>query len=316
MLVCLASGFYPGNPSVLWFHRGLPVPPRAISTDIIREDDGTFYLHTAYRFIPTVEDHTGACVCQPLSHLVSGHESILLCTASRFYPGNPSVLWFHRNLPVPPSNITNDIIGENDGTFSLRSQYRFIPSEADHTAECFCQVAHPVWTGRRTVNITLDVLYGPSAVSVTSHWGSVANGFVSVAVGSTVNLTCSADGNPSPKIQWLSGDITKLNSSECLYIASVLKEAEGLYWCVAQNQYGVRNTSITLLVTYSAGVSTCLLVKLLLIGILILMDTIMFTIFIIRKTRTGRLEIPELSVSQPLQPQGESLAQSSNSHGT
>ncbi|KAJ8269452.1 hypothetical protein COCON_G00120590, partial [Conger conger] len=330
MVLCMASGFYPGNPSVFWFHRGLPVPPSDISTNIIQESNGTFYLHTVYRFIPTGVDHTGVCLCQvshpawkqqweasamlnvslepvsmdmkPLSLLVSGNESILLCTASQFNPGNPSVLWFHRNLSVPTSSIANDIIVESDGIFSLRSQYRFTPTEADHIAECFCQVSHPSWTEPCTANITLNVRYGPSAVSVMSPSGFVANGFMNVAVGSTVNLSCAANGNPSPKVQWLRGDITEPNSTDRLYIPLALKEDGGLYWCVAQNQYGERNTSITLLVTESV-VSTCLLVKLLLIGMLILLDIIMFTIYIIRKIRMGRSKMtvmPPPSAVDPL----------------
>ena len=54
----------------------------------------------------------------------------------------------------------------------------------------------------------------------------------------------------------------------------------------------------------SAVGSTCLLVKLLLIGMLILLDTIMFTIYIIMKTRMDRSEVQGLSVSQTPPPQG------------
>ncbi|KAG9338170.1 hypothetical protein JZ751_027038 [Albula glossodonta] len=328
MLLCLASGFLPGTPSVQWFCRDTPVPPSSVFSDIIKEDDGTFYLHSMYRLSPTVKDHTTECVCK-VSHpawakqwtvrtilnvslepysmeiqaprsLVSGSEAVLLCTASRFYPGSPSVLWFHRDASASSESITNKITKESDGTFSLESQYKFIPTETDHGTVGICLVSHPDWTQQRTVNITLNVSYGPTAVNVTSRSGHVTEGIVSLAVGSLLHLTCVAEGNPRPKIQWLWGNITVQHSTETLFIPAVLQEHEGVYWCVARNQYGQRNSSITLRVTNTVdvGVSACLLMKAMYVGILALVDVIILIAFMIRKTTTARPQALELSVSQ------------------
>ncbi|KAG7461584.1 hypothetical protein MATL_G00192650 [Megalops atlanticus] len=139
---------------------------------------------------------------------------------------------------------------------------------------------------------------GPRTVTVTSDSGAVISGSVHLNKGSPLNLICRADGNPSPEIQWQGGHITVQHSTETFHIPAVQKEHEGLYWCVARNQYGERNTSITLLVSDSSCESTCLLVKLLGIGILVLVDTIMFIFFKVRKTKPARSEGLETCMSQ------------------
>ncbi|KAG7461585.1 hypothetical protein MATL_G00192660 [Megalops atlanticus] len=235
---------------------------------------------------------------RPLSPVVSGLKGGLLCLTSGFDPWNLSVFWFHKGFPVPPSNITSHIIRERDGTFSLRSLYRFIPTEADCTAECLCQVSNPAWQLPRNASITLIIHYGPRTVTVTSDSGAVINGPVHLNKGSPLNLSCASEGKPWPETQWLRGDITVQHSTETLHIPAVQKEHEGLYWCVARNQYGERNSSITLLVSDSGCEPTCLLVKLLCVGILVLVDTIIFIVFLIRKNKTADHEAIELSMSQ------------------
>ncbi|KAJ8412559.1 hypothetical protein AAFF_G00128950 [Aldrovandia affinis] len=151
---------------------------------------------------------------QPPSQLVSGREAVLNCEVSGFYPRNVSVLWFHSGAPVARGSVQDDFTRGHDGTFSLCSRYRFRAATADHAAECRCQVSHPTWPRERSASIMLAVGYGPSAVNVTSHSGVVTNDSLHLPMGSPLNLTCSADGNP-------------------------------------KNQYGEKNTSIFLLVSQS-----------------------------------------------------------------
>ncbi|XP_061073590.1 sialic acid-binding Ig-like lectin 12 [Conger conger] len=187
-----------------------------------------------------------------MSPLVSGHKATLDCKVSGFYPGNPSVLWFCRETPVLPGSITNSISRNNEGTFSLHSQYSFSPEVKDHNAVCVCQASHPAWRHTHRTSTTLTVHYGPEAVTVSTDSAVVANGSVLVTNGFTLNLICVADGNPRPETRWLGGSIKGVRHTETLHIPAVQREDEGLYWCVAQNPYGQQNTSITLWVSDSS----------------------------------------------------------------
>ncbi|KAL4647268.1 Schwann cell myelin protein-like [Arapaima gigas] len=62
-LTCTASGFYPQNASVLWSHRGDQVPPSSVTTETKKSNDGTFQLHSEYRFSPTATDHGTESSC-------------------------------------------------------------------------------------------------------------------------------------------------------------------------------------------------------------------------------------------------------------
>ncbi|XP_035290333.1 myelin-associated glycoprotein-like isoform X2 [Anguilla anguilla] len=187
---------------------------------------------------------------QQSSFLVFGHKVTLNCRVSRFYPWNASVLWFHRGTPVSPGSITENITMNDDGTFSLLSQYKFSPTVKDNNAECVCQASHPAWTETKRTSIAVSVRYGP-IVNVTSNLEAVTNGSGRVTCGSTLNLMCAADGNPKPMTHWLGESIEGAHYEETLHIPAVQREHEGLYWCVAKNMYGEQNTSITLLVSCS-----------------------------------------------------------------
>ncbi|KAG7484482.1 hypothetical protein MATL_G00049850 [Megalops atlanticus] len=180
--------------------------------------------------------------------LVSGEEAMLVCSVSGFYPRNLSVLWFHGGQQVSHTRVSNRISRSRNGTFSLCSQYRFEATAADNMAECRCKVSHPAVGWERATSTILSVNYAPSTVNVTSHLRLVINGTLLLEVGSPLNVICSADGNPSPEIHWLTGSRSVWNSRETLQLTAVQKEHHGVYWCVAKNQYGERNTSITLVV--------------------------------------------------------------------
>ncbi|XP_035242362.1 vascular cell adhesion protein 1-like isoform X1 [Anguilla anguilla] len=163
-----------------------------------------------------------ACIeIQQSSPLVSGRTATLDCKVSGFYPRNASVLWFHRGTPVLPGSVTENITMNDDGTFSLLSQYNFSPTVKDDNAECACQASHPMWTQTNRTSITLNVSYGPVTMNLTFDSEVVTNGPVHVTNGSTLNLTCVADGNPKPGIQWLGGSIKGVHHAESLSIPAV-----------------------------------------------------------------------------------------------
>ncbi|KAK1153413.1 cell adhesion molecule 2-like isoform X1 [Acipenser oxyrinchus oxyrinchus] len=211
--------------------------------------------------------------------LVVDTEALLSCAVNGFYPQNISVTWFHRDLQVPLTSITNHLTANRNGTFSLTSQYRFTPAVRDNGTVCRCQASHPAWRRHVTLERVLDVKYGPQSLNLTSQnrpvLGEGSNKTLELPAGSPLDVSCWPDGNPRPWTGWFKdrGDgLTPAEppvgcSNETLHVGAVQREDEGVYWCVARNSYGERNTSFTLLVVVrdyvslvsSVAVATCVL---------------------------------------------------------
>ncbi|XP_041098406.1 cell adhesion molecule 2-like isoform X2 [Polyodon spathula] len=194
-------------------------------------------------------------------------EALLSCAVNGFYPQSISVTWFHRDLQVPLTSITNHLTNNTNGTFSLTSQYRFTPVVRDSGTVCRCQASHPAWRHHVTLERVLDVKYGPQSLNLTSQSrpipGEGSNKTLELPAGSPLHVSCSPDGNPRPWTGWFKdrgGRLTPAESpvgcsNETLHVGAVQREDEGVYWCVARNSYGERNTSFTLLVVVHDYVS-------------------------------------------------------------
>ncbi|MGH0178966.1 UNVERIFIED_CONTAM: hypothetical protein FKN15_000417 [Acipenser sinensis] len=200
--------------------------------------------------------------------LVLDTEALLSCAVNGFYPQSISVTWFHRDLQVPLTSITNHLTTNRNGTFSLTSQYRFTPAVRDNGTVCRCQASHPAWRRHVTLERVLDVKNGPQSLNLTSQnrpvLGAGSNKTLELPEGSPLHVSCWSDGNPRPWTGWFKdrGDgLTPSEppvgcSNETLHVGAVQREDEGVYWCVARNSYGERNTSFTLLVVVSDYVTS------------------------------------------------------------
>ena len=61
-----------------------------------------------------------------------------------------------------------------------------------------------------------------------------------------LNLTCGADGFPSPAVHWEDSEGMSVSSSALLELAPVMFGDEGVYYCVAETTVTVGNDSITI----------------------------------------------------------------------
>ncbi|KAK1156050.1 cell adhesion molecule 2-like isoform X2 [Acipenser oxyrinchus oxyrinchus] len=241
----------------------------SIIANITLESEAVYYCEVK---IPTQTQGTGSgtavtVYAEPSSMeipepqtLVVDTEALLSCAVNGFYPQNISVTWFHRDLQVPLTSITNHLTTNRNGTFSLTSQYRFTPAVRDNGIVCRCQASHPAWRCHVTLEGVLDVNYGPQSLNLTSQnrpvLGEGSNKTLELPEESPLDVSCWPDGNPRPWTGWFKdrGDgLTPAEppvgcSNETLHVGAVQREDEGVYWCVVKNSYGERNTSFTLLV--------------------------------------------------------------------
>ncbi|KAM3614480.1 uncharacterized protein V6R79_015020 [Siganus canaliculatus] len=100
-----------------------------------------------------------------------------------------------------------------------------------------------------SVPVTVDVLYAPLNVSIDVCYSG------SLTVGSSVNLTCSSVSHPAASnYTWyrtdaLTSTMAEVGSGPVLSIPSMDSSHSGLYICEAENQVGVNNSTVEVLLT-------------------------------------------------------------------
>ncbi|XP_072022562.1 uncharacterized protein [Amphiura filiformis] len=98
--------------------------------------------------------------------------------------------------------------------------------------------------------VQLDVYYPPAIISVKAE---PSNPVIS---GSTITLTCTADGNPTPTLEWMKDDLPISSSGGTLELIGIDIMDAGYYICIASNGRGQIDTSDVLAVAvhYSAEI--------------------------------------------------------------
>ncbi|KAK2910532.1 B-cell receptor CD22-like [Channa argus] len=137
---------------------------------------------------------------------------------------SPSIVWFKDGLPL------------------AKPEFR---AQAEDSGTYFCAVK-----GQESLHsdpVALDVQYPPTNVSIdVSHSGSLA-------LGSSVNLTCSSAANPAAEnYTWYrrassSSFLLLVGSGEVLSLQSLEASHTGLYLCQVRNSVGEDNATEVLL---------------------------------------------------------------------
>ncbi|KAI4902842.1 hypothetical protein NFI96_006870 [Prochilodus magdalenae] len=159
----------------------------------------------------------------PSGDIVEGSSVNLTCSSD----GNPPVkiyTWFKGSTPVGNGDTYN------------------IPNiRSEHSGEYTCQSRNK--HGERNSTVQISVQYPPKKVSVSISGEAVE--------GSSVNLTCSSDGNPPVKnYTWFKeGGASPVGSGHSYSIINITAEHTGLYYCVAQNEHGAQR-SVQVLVSF------------------------------------------------------------------
>ncbi|XP_046693937.1 B-cell receptor CD22-like isoform X3 [Silurus meridionalis] len=163
----------------------------------------------------------------PSGEIVEGRLVTLTCSSD----ANPPVetyTWFKGRTSVG-----------KEKTFTISK----ISSEDSGEYKCMCsnEVGH-----QNSISVTLNVLYPPKNVSISSSGEKVE--------GSSVTLTCSSDSNPPVETYtWFKENKTSPVGSGQSYRAL----QSGLYYCEVQNKLGSERSaavSITITIDQSVGV--------------------------------------------------------------
>lgn len=112
----------------------------------------------------------------------------------------------------------------------------------------FYNVVQTLWnSGHKSVK--LSVFSFSVAPKETTIWVSPSH---VLKEGSPVNLTCSSDGFPAPKILWSrqlnNGELQPLSEDTMLTLVSTKLEDSGIYVCEGINQAGVSKKTVELII--------------------------------------------------------------------
>ncbi|XP_035390437.1 B-cell receptor CD22-like, partial [Electrophorus electricus] len=150
--------------------------------------------------------------------------AVLNCTTTCSLSDSPTFIWYKNGRPL--SSSTNPLhlqpvsSEDADSYMCAVRGYEHLPSPAQ----------------------TLTVRYSPKNVSVSiSPSGEIVE-------GSSVTLTCSSDANPPVQnYTWFKeGGTSPVGSGQTYSIISIMAEHTGLYCCVAQNEHGALNGTVTI----------------------------------------------------------------------
>ncbi|XP_073802937.1 sialoadhesin-like [Danio rerio] len=177
----------------------------------------------------------------PAGVIVEGHSVTLSCSSE----ANPAVKysWYrHTEGDLKPVQTgPNLIISNTNLTISNvnRSQ----------SGRYYCRAGNQ--HGTQNTSVLLDVQY--ALKSISAHVNGVA------VEGHSVTLSCSSEANPAVKYSWYrhtEGDLKPVQTGPNLTINNINRSHSGRYYCIAENQHGIQNTSVLLDVQYAPkGVS-------------------------------------------------------------
>ncbi|XP_066566099.1 signal-regulatory protein beta-1 [Amia ocellicauda] len=191
--------------------------------------------------------------------VVAGKRLALRCETEGFFPRNVTMNWFHNGTPIVGTNPQQTIHTQRDGTFSATSNINISLLLLHHDSVVTCQISHISVPAPVQSNITLNVKHAPLFIkmfqvgSADGRKQPVDSNTIITTEGSSLELGCQADGNPISSVRWEKQN-TDLSWQEIDTRAAELKWSEmqesnaGVYRCLASNQYGTANVTLTVLV--------------------------------------------------------------------
>ncbi|XP_078251460.1 sialic acid-binding Ig-like lectin 10, partial [Rhinoraja longicauda] len=166
-----------------------------------------------------------------------GNSAAFLCSVQSFPASN--LTWRHLGVTLNTTRSSNELWMEFP-QLALRDAGVY---------QCVAQNEH----GTRERDVTLTVEYAPQNISITSP-SNVNNSGVSVKEGNSAAILCSVQSFPASNLTWRHHGVTlsttRSSNELWLKILRVTQRDAGSYQCVAENEYGKEEGTVTLVVEY------------------------------------------------------------------
>ncbi|KAM4704074.1 nectin-2 isoform 2-T2 [Rhinophrynus dorsalis] len=185
--------------------------------------------------------------------VVAGEQEVTVATCTSANGRPPSQITWGANLP---GNVSTTMTNNSDGTFTIVSHYRLIPTWTADGQHITCLIAYEA--KETSIPLVLSVQYSPVVTieGYDDNWHLNRNG---------AYLTCNARGNPPPtEYTWKMANGSPLPSSvqakgHTLYVDRVDERVNTTFLCEVTNALGSRASSQDVLVREkpnSAGAGT------------------------------------------------------------
>ncbi|XP_043960136.1 vascular cell adhesion protein 1-like isoform X3 [Gambusia affinis] len=171
----------------------------------------------------------------PPGTLKEGKTVTITCSASTPCKNSlPELTW---NLQEDSHEQTEE---NADGTFTRKIQKSITLTDKHDRSNISCSSRHP-FNGQRNIvvtNVTLNVLYAPTNISVSVHPSQL------VRKNSVVSGVCTSNGNPPPTVRWVyyGPGMNETTPSEKDHWYDATEQAE--FYCYARNEMGYLLTDL------------------------------------------------------------------------
>ncbi|XP_035654961.1 vascular cell adhesion protein 1-like [Oncorhynchus keta] len=213
-------------------------PVMTVHDDILLCKVSCGALTKQQRVVVKVYSFPEAPVISGYDHLLLGQSNTLTCEVIDAYPVE------HLRLEW----LRGDSMLQTDAE-SVVSTYRFTPTPEDKETSITCRASHdqdgvPDEEKTKETTVSLTVLYAPQNISISE--------LTAVRVGSSLTLSCHAEGNPRPDTQWKAigpdGQAVIVGQSEELVLTEMTLVDAGQYECVVSNTIGNSTASVNVIV--------------------------------------------------------------------
>ncbi|XP_072326174.1 sialoadhesin-like [Scyliorhinus torazame] len=173
----------------------------------------------------------------PLINVIEGNSTVIICSVESFPASN--LTWRHLNVPMNRTSSSNE----------LWLVIPHVTSRDTGDYECAAENEHGAVEG----SITITVEHAPRNLSMTS-FDMINTSLINVIEGNSAEIICSVESFPASNLMWRHLNVpmnrTSSNNELWLVIPHITSRDTGDYECVAENEYGSVEGSITITVEY------------------------------------------------------------------
>ncbi|XP_048476538.1 B-cell receptor CD22-like [Rhincodon typus] len=171
-------------------------------------------------------------------NIIEGNSTVIICSVESVPASN--LMWRHLNATMNRTSSNNELWLEIPHVmFKETGEYQCV-AENDH--------------GVVESSITINVEYAPRNLSISSL-AVIKDSSINIIEGNSAVIICSVESFPASNLMWrhLNATMNRTSSNNELWleIPHIMFKETGEYQCVAENEHGALESSITINVEYS-----------------------------------------------------------------
>ncbi|XP_078093144.1 sialic acid-binding Ig-like lectin 13 [Mustelus asterias] len=227
-----------------------------IINNVRRGDAGPYFFRIEFdgknrcNYYPVTQLHVSDFTDKPTifpAEIIAGKRVNISCTFNTTCNGTAPVVTWDTPTDVPGS--VSNTVTQHGVTLTYTSVLTLIPSLKHHGHNLTCRVRYPSVSSERI--LVLTVQYAPQNLSITLFDMFDAS-WINITEGNSTVIICSVESFPASNLTWRHLNVTmnrtRSNNELWLVIRHVTSWDTGDYQCVAENEHGAVEGSITITV--------------------------------------------------------------------